>query len=182
MKGLVTRIMHTKYQCSIINTFEDMSHIKVFVTDRQTNEWDLMSPTLAKGGDNNIFVVINWPKWWNCVANFEFTKSHPLRRLKGEILLPWSPCMTTGQLNRPKKPRMCLWNTNAPSSKKNPKLAIFSIKVTVEVTRSLTLVSFERVSLVEYTCQIWSLLRIKSNGQVFCHRVTERFTNRQDKS
>ena len=29
------------------------------------------------------------------------------------------------------------------------KLAIFSIKVTVKVTRSLTLVSFERVSLVE---------------------------------
>ena len=28
-------IMHTKYQCSIINTSEDMSQIKVFVTDRQ---------------------------------------------------------------------------------------------------------------------------------------------------
>ena len=29
-------IMHAKYQCSIINTSEDMSQVKVFVTDRQT--------------------------------------------------------------------------------------------------------------------------------------------------
>ena len=35
--------------------------------------------------------------------------------------------------------------------------AIFSFKVKVKVTRSLTLVSFERASLVEYACQIWSL-------------------------
>ena len=34
----------------------------------------------------------------------------------------------------------------------NPKLAIFSIKVTVKVTRSLTLLSFERVSIVDYAC------------------------------
>ena len=32
--------------------------------------------------------------------------------------------------------------------------AIFSIKVTVEVTRSLILVSFKRVSLTEYAYQI----------------------------
>ena len=30
-------IMHTKYQCSIINNSEDMSHVKVFVTDRGTD-------------------------------------------------------------------------------------------------------------------------------------------------
>ena len=34
------------------------------------------------------------------------------------------------------------------------KKAIFSTKVKVKVTRSLTLVSFERASLVEYACQI----------------------------
>ena len=34
------------------------------------------------------------------------------------------------------------------------KKAIFSFKVKVKVTRSLTLVSFERASLVEYACQI----------------------------
>ena len=28
-KGLATRIMHAKYQCSIINTSEDMSQVKV---------------------------------------------------------------------------------------------------------------------------------------------------------
>ena len=33
-------------------------------------------------------------------------------------------------------------------------LATIRIKVTAKVTRSLTLVSFERVSLVEYACQI----------------------------
>ena len=30
-------IMHAKYQCSIINTSEDMSQVKVFVTDGQTD-------------------------------------------------------------------------------------------------------------------------------------------------
>ena len=34
------------------------------------------------------------------------------------------------------------------------KLDIYSINVTVKVTRSLTLVSFARVSLDEYACQI----------------------------
>ena len=50
---------------------------------------------------------------------------------------------------------MCLCNTNAPGGNKS-KFAFFStsyINVMVEVT-TLTLVSFERVSLVEYTCQI----------------------------
>ena len=36
LKWLVTRIMHAKYQCSIFNTSEDMSQVKVFVTDRRT--------------------------------------------------------------------------------------------------------------------------------------------------
>ena len=41
LKGLVTRIMHAKYQCSIINTSEDMSQVKVFVTDRRMEERDV---------------------------------------------------------------------------------------------------------------------------------------------
>ena len=40
--------MHAKYQCSIFNTSEDMSQVKVFVTDRGTDEWVLMSPAFAK--------------------------------------------------------------------------------------------------------------------------------------
>ena len=48
--------MHTKYQCSTIYTSEDMSQVKVFVTDGQrdrqrdgqTDECDLMSPAFAK--------------------------------------------------------------------------------------------------------------------------------------
>ena len=34
------------------------------------------------------------------------------------------------------------------------KIAIFSVKVTVKVRRSLNPLSFERASLVEYACQI----------------------------
>ena len=37
LKGLVTRNMHDKYQCSIFNNSEDMSQVKVFVTDRRTD-------------------------------------------------------------------------------------------------------------------------------------------------
>ena len=37
MLPVVTRIIHAKYQCSSINTSEDMSQVKVFVTDRGTD-------------------------------------------------------------------------------------------------------------------------------------------------
>ena len=37
LKEPVTRIMHAKYQYSIMNTSEDMSKVKDFVTDRQTD-------------------------------------------------------------------------------------------------------------------------------------------------
>ena len=60
-----------------------------------------------------------------------------------------------------------------------PKLTIFSIKVTVKVTRSLTLVSFERVSLFDYACQ--NMKSISNGSKVmakvkgfFCLRVTDR--------
>ena len=64
------------------------------------------------------------------------------------------------------KIKVCLWNTVYATSGNKVQKAIFSFKVKVKVTRSLTLVSFERVSLVEYMYarQIWSLylLRFKS--------------------
>ena len=41
----------------------------------------------------------------------------------------------------------------APGGNKVQK-AIFNFKVKVKVTRSITLVSFERASLMEYACQI----------------------------
>ena len=43
-----------KYECSIINSSEDMSQVKVFVTDRQTDEWVLMPSLTRKAGDNKI--------------------------------------------------------------------------------------------------------------------------------
>ena len=54
---------------------------------------------------------------------------------------------------------------------------IFSVKVKVKVTRSLTLMSFGRASLVEYACQTWSiyLLRFKSIANV---KVVNRQTDR----
>ena len=41
MERVVTRIMHAKYQSSIINnnTSENMSQVKVFVTDRRMDRW-----------------------------------------------------------------------------------------------------------------------------------------------
>ena len=48
------------------------------------------------------------------------------------------------------------------------KLASFNIKVTVKVIRSLAMVSFERVSLVEFACQIRSVyllhFKLYANG------------------
>ena len=41
-----------------------------------------------------------------------------------------------------------------PAASAKTEKAIFSMKVKVKVTRSLTLLSFERASLVEYACQI----------------------------
>ena len=56
-------IMHAKYQYSIINTPEDMSQVKVFVTGQtegQTEEWVLMSPAFAKRGGQKVKV---WQVW-----------------------------------------------------------------------------------------------------------------------
>ena len=57
-------------------------------------------------------------------------------------------------------------------------MAIFSVKVEVKVTRLLTLVSLERVSLVEYVCHKYevsisygSKIMAKLKVVVFGHRV-----------
>ena len=80
---------------------------------------------------------------------------------------------------------MCLWNTNALVGNT---LVIFSIKIKAKVQRSLTLVSHERISLVEYTCQIWKSQSLTI--QKLCRRLkvlatdilTHTQTNRQDKN
>ena len=66
--------------------------------------------------------------------------------------------------NSEKSRDVCETLQYAPGSNKVEK-AIFSFKV--KFTRSLTLVSFERASLVEYACEIWSiyLLRFKSYSE-----------------
>ena len=60
--------------------------------------------------------------------------------------------------------------------------AMFSFKVKVKVTRSLTLVSFERASLVEYACQyevsISYGLKVIANVKVD-NRQTNKQTNKQ---
>ena len=80
-----------------------------------------------------------------------------------------------------KKIKVCLWNTDyAPPAAKKSKKSYFRAKV--KVKRSLTLVSFERTSLVEYACQIWSLYRSKVIANVKVdNRETNKQTKRQDK-
>ena len=78
----------------------------------------------------------------------------------------------------------CLWNTTVCPGGKKVEKAIFSFNVKFKITKSLTLVSFERASLVEYTCQIWSLylLRFKSYRRrlkLTTDRQTDRQTNKQ---
>ena len=69
-----------------------------------------------------------------------------------------------------------------PGGNKVQKLAVFSIKVTVKVTRSLTLVSFERVSLVcmqnmkSLSLTVQKLRTMLKGGG--CHKVADRWTNR----
>ena len=60
-KGFVTRIMHAKYQCFIINTSEDMGQVKVFVTDGRTEGWTDRRKSFnvprfreRRGGGNNL--------------------------------------------------------------------------------------------------------------------------------
>ena len=69
-KELVTRIMHAKYQYSIINTSEDMSQVKVFVTDGQregrTDKWVLMSPALIKGRGQQKKIIFQFNGWKAC--------------------------------------------------------------------------------------------------------------------
>ena len=65
LKGLVTKVMHAKYKCSIINTPEDMSQFKVFVTERRTDRGTnrrttcvLMSPAFAKARETKTMVFL----------------------------------------------------------------------------------------------------------------------------
>ena len=53
---------------------------------------------------------------------------------------------------------------NAPCQQQNLKKAIFSIKVKVKVTRSLTWVLFERASLVENAFQIFNFYLLLCKG------------------
>ena len=71
---------------------------------------------------------------------------------------------------------------NALRWQQSPKFVIFSIKVTVNVTRSLTLVLIERVSLVEYACQIWSLYLLQFKSYRLIANVTFFATESQTES
>ena len=80
--------------------------------------------------------------------------------------------------NQVNKIKVCLWNT-CPRRHQSPE-SYFLIKVKVKVTRSLTLMSFERASLVEYACRIWNLYYgSKVTAKI---KVDNRQTNRQDES
>ena len=55
------------------------------------------------------------------------------------------------------KIKECLWNTTVCPWQQQSRKSYFSFKVKVKDTKSLTLVSLERASLVEHACQIWLL-------------------------
>ena len=115
-------------------------------------------------GTYNVFFYI-----LKCSECFDFFFYPTIFKLQQS----WDSCRNKSDLKKfvkhktsAKKSR-CVCETLCPRQQQSPKLAIFRIKITVKVTRSLAMVSFERVSLVEYACQIWSLylLRFKSYGQ-----------------
>ena len=70
--------------------------------------------------------------------------------------------------------------TPMPQAATKSNMAIFSIKVMVNVTRPMTLMSIERVLLVEYACQIWLFIsyssKVIAKAQVF---AKDRSTDRQ---
>ena len=70
------------------------------------------------------------------------------------------------QIEKKKKPSVFVKH-ECPRRQQSQKFAILRTKVTIKVTRSLTLVSFDKVSLVEYGYQIINLylLRFKGYGQ-----------------
>ena len=98
-----------------------------------------------------------------------FYDTHRIRRILSR-LNPWVSKGGGGGKNK-KSRGVCETPQYAPGGNKVEK-AIFSFKV----TRSLTLVSFERASLVEYACQIWSLylLRFKSYSEGYSWQQTNR--------
>ena len=65
---------------------------------------------------------------------------------------------------------LCITLYYAPSATKS-KLTILSTKVTVKATRSLTLVSFERVSLVWYVWHIFCIILLKYWTQQDCQQI-----------
>ena len=72
-------------------------------------------------------------------------------------------------------------NTRCP---RGTSQAIFSAKVKVKVTRSLTMVSFERASIVEYACQIWSLYLLcfffGGGIDLFGYTMSIKYTNKTE--
>ena len=65
-----------------------------------------------------------------------------------DIATIWNEIKVNFICKKKKKIKMCLWNTMSLAATESEK-SIFSTKFKVKVIMSLTLVSFERVSLVE---------------------------------
>ena len=70
------------------------------------------------------------------------------------------------------------WCPRGQQSQKRPP---FSVTVKVKVTMSMSSVSFERATLVEYTKQIWIFISYSSKV-IAKVKVDNRQTNRQDKN
>ena len=88
--------MHAKYQCSTFNTSEDMSQVKVFVTDRQTDgqrdgqthrRMRFNVPTLFEsGGQKCIEITFKYAK---------MTKSKKMSKTRQKFDFGMEPKITT---------------------------------------------------------------------------------------
>ena len=103
-----------------------------------------------------------WPRLKFFKSNSN-VKTQMSRRGRAFIFHMYIPC----QGHKVKNQWVFVKHYSMPPAATKLKKAKFSFKVKVKITRSLTLVSFERASLVEYACQIWSLylLQFKSYSE-----------------
>ena len=126
------------------------------VKNQNECSWNFKNCPLLKSGTTLHICTYDYVSFILCAADSLIDSNWP----------SGSPVTSKRYCEEIKKNQGVFVKHYAPGGNKVQK-AIFSYKIKVKVTRSLTLVSFERASLEEYACQIWSLylLRFKSYSE-----------------
>ena len=159
--------MHAKYEVSI--SYGSKVIAKVKVENRQTNR--RTEKQTDRQDKNNMPPIIRGQVSLNSVQWFQ-RRSRKCEKFTDDGRTNDGRCAMTIahsslRLRWAKNQGVFVKHYSMPPGGNKVEKAIFSFKVKVKVTRSLTLVSFERASLVEYACQIWGLylLRFKSDSE-----------------